>query len=197
MAFEFLRSFPSDYPSHRGIRVVGFVGSSGSGKTTLIEQLVPRFSGAGLRVGVMKHAHHGFDLDRPGKDTHRARSAGAAQVLVASGERWALMGEVAEPAEEPDFPALLGKFDYGQIDLVLAEGFSREAYPKVEVYRPDHGQPPRCWPHDPNILGVASDVPLDVIAPVTWLDLNRVDQVAEFLLARLPELRPIELAHVD
>lgn len=197
MAFELLRTFASDSPSPRGIRVLGFVGSSGSGKTTLIEQLVPRLSRAGLSVGVMKHAHHGFDMDRPGKDSYRARAAGAAQVLVASRERWALMGEVAEPADEPDFLAMLGKFDPEQVDVILAEGFSREAYPKIEVYRPEHGQPPRCWPRDPNVFAVASSAPLETVAPVTWLDLNRPDLVTEFLLARLPELQPIESAHVD
>lgn len=197
MAFETLRSLSSDSPTRDSIRVLGFVGSSGSGKTTLIEQLVPRFSRAGLRVGVMKHAHHGFDLDRPGKDSHRARTAGASLVLVASRERWALMGEVADPATEPDFHALLGKFDPEQIDVILAEGFSQEAYPKIEVYRPEHGQPPRCWPHDSNIVALASSVPVETVAPVTWLDLNRVDLIADFLLARLPELLPIEFAHAD
>jgi molybdopterin-guanine dinucleotide biosynthesis adapter protein len=197
MTFEIPPSFTSDSPARGSIRVLGFVGSSGSGKTTLIEQLVPRFSHAGLRVGVMKHAHHGFDLDRPGKDSHRARVAGAAQVLVASGERWALMGEFAHPAGEPNFHAMLGKFDPDQIDVILAEGFSREAYPKVEVHRPEHGQPPRCWPHDPNVLALACSVPLETVAPVAWLDLNRVDMVAGFLLARLPELQPIEFAYVD
>src|SRR5262245_39837144 len=105
------------------LHVVGFVGSSGSGKTTLIERLIPHFTRAGLRVGVMKHARHGFDIDRPGKDSYRVRSAGAAQVLVASNERWVLMSEVEYPSHEPDFLTMLGKFDPERVDLVLAEGF--------------------------------------------------------------------------
>jgi molybdopterin-guanine dinucleotide biosynthesis protein MobB len=173
------------------------VGSSGTGKTTVIERLVPLLSRQGLRIGVMKHAHHGFDMDRPGKDSYRAREAGAAQVLVASRERWVLMGEIPVPTAEPNFQALLARFDPEQVDLVLAEGFSGESYPKIEVYRPSLGKPPRCWPHDSNLIALATDVPVDTEAPVTLLDLNRIDQIAEFVLARLPELQPIELTHVD
>lgn len=186
---------PSSIPARgNGVRVIGFVGSSGSGKTTLIEQVIPLLSASGVRVGVIKHAHHGFDMDRPGKDSYRARAAGAAQVLVASSRRWVLLSEVSEPAAEPDFRALLGRFDADEVDLVIAEGFSGEAYPKIEVYRPDHEQPPRCWPHDPHVIAVASDIPQGTVAPVTWLDLNRPDQVARFLADRMPLLDPIELA---
>lgn len=177
------------------VRVIGFVGSSGSGKTTLLEQVLPLLRQAGVRVGVIKHAHHGFDMDRPGKDSYRARAAGATQVLVASRERWVLMSEATTPAAEPDFRAMLGKFDPGQVDLIIAEGFSGEAYPKIEVFRPDHEQPPRCWPGDPNVIAVASDVPQETLPPVVWLDLNRPDLVARFLTERLPLLDPIELLH--
>lgn len=177
------------------VRVVGLVGSSGSGKTTLLEALLPRLARAGIRVGVIKHAHHGFDMDRPGKDSYRARAAGAAQVLVASRHRWVLLSEVAGPAAEPDFRSMLGKFDPDQIDLIIAEGFSGEAYPKVEVYRPAREQPPRCWPHDPNVIAVASDIPQQTLPPVTWLDLNRPDLVAAYLMDRLPHLDPVELCH--
>lgn len=197
MNLDLPRSFPPDSPNPRGIRVIGFVGSSGSGKTTVIEQLVPLLSRQGLRIGVMKHAHHGFDLDRPGKDSYRARAAGAAQVLIASHERWVLMGEVPLPTAEPNFQAMLNKFDAEQIDLVLAEGFSGESYPKIEVYRPGHGKPPRCWPHDANLIGLATDTPVNTEASVTRLDLNRMDEIAEFVLAALPHLPPIELTHVD
>lgn len=197
MALDFPRSFTSDSPNPRGLRVIGFVGSSGTGKTTLIEQLLPLLSHRGLRVGVMKHAHHGFDIDRPGKDSYRARVAGAAQVLIASSQRWVLMGEVAAPAAEPNFQAMLGKFDPEQVDLVIAEGFSRESYPKIEVFRPSHGKPPRCWPDDSNLIALATDVPVETTPSVALLDLNRVEQIADFVLARYPELQPIELTHVD
>lgn len=197
MSLDFPRSFAADSPRPNGIRVIGFVGSSGSGKTTVIEQLVPLLSQRGVRIGVMKHAHHGFDMDRPGKDSYRARAAGAAQVLVASHERWVLMGEVPLPTVEPNFQAMLSKFDPEQVHLVLAEGFSSEAFPKIEVYRPNHGKPPRCWPHDSSLIALATDVPVDTGATVIRLDLNRIDQIAEFVLARLPELQPIELTHAD
>jgi molybdopterin-guanine dinucleotide biosynthesis protein B len=195
MPFGPQSSLPSDPASAPRLRVLGFVGSSGSGKTTLLEQVLPLLARAGIRVGVLKHAHHGFDMDRPGKDSYRARAAGAAQVLVASRERWVLMSEVASSDPEPDFRAMLGKFDPGQVDLIIAEGFSGEAYPKIEVFRPDHEQPPRCWPNDPNIIAVASDVPQETLPPVAWLDLNRPDLVARFVMERLPLLDPIELLH--
>lgn len=197
MDLDLPRSFPSDSSNARGLRVIGFVGSSGSGKTTVIEQLVPRLSRHGLRVGVMKHAHHGFDMDRPGKDSYRVRAAGAVQVLVASNQRWVLMGEVPAPAAEPNFHAMLGKFDPEQVDLVLTEGFSSEVFPKIEVYRPANGKPPRCWPQDSQVIALATDQPVETGATVSWLDLNRIDSIADFVMARLPELQPVELTHVD
>jgi molybdopterin-guanine dinucleotide biosynthesis protein B len=178
--------------------VIGFVGSSGSGKTTLIAGIIPFLTRAGLRVAVMKHARHGFDLDRPGKDSFRAREAGAAQVLVASRDRWVLMGETLPRMEEPAFQELLGRFDGREIDLVLAEGFAGEAYPKIEIYRPTHGKPPKCWPEDPDICAVATDGLLAVAAPVVRLDLNRPDLVAEFVLTASPVARQqLEASHAD
>lgn len=195
MAFTLDPANSSEPAPSQGVRVIGLVGSSGSGKTTLLEQILPLLRQAGLRVGVIKHAHHGFDMDRPGKDSYRARAAGAAQVLVASRERWVLLSETATPAAEPDFRAMLGKFDCEAIDLIIAEGFSGESYPKIEVYRPEHEQPPRCWPHDPNVIALASDVPQETLPPVTWLDLNRPGLVADFVMEKLPLLDPIELLH--
>ncbi len=165
--------------------VVGFVGASGSGKTTLITALLPELSAAGLRVAVLKHARHGFDMDRPGKDSYRAREAGAAQVLVASASRWVLMTEVDAPLEEPPFHALLAQFDRARVDLVLAEGFAGEPYPKIEVYRPAHGEPPKCWPDDPMVIAVATDAPLEVVPPACRLDLNAPAGIARFLLGHL------------
>lgn len=165
--------------------VVGFVGASGTGKTTLISAVLPFLRAAGLRVGVLKHARHGFDMDRPGKDSYRVREAGAAQVLVASRERWVLLSELDPGQAEPPFRELLDRFDPGLVDVVLAEGFAGESYPKIEVYRPSHGAPPKCWPRDPMIIAVATDAPLEVAAPVRRLDLNAPEIVAEFLLAHL------------
>jgi molybdopterin-guanine dinucleotide biosynthesis protein B len=170
--------------------VIGVVGASGSGKTTLLEQLVALLTDAGVRVGVLKHAGSGFELDAdPGKDSHRLRSAGADQVLIASRERWALMAQQADPLREPALAEMLGHLDPSALDLILVEGFGHERYPKIEVYRPAHGRPPQCWPHDPSVVAVASDVRLDT-APAAWLDLNDPGSVARFVVrqARLPEL---------
>lgn len=174
----------------RSLPVIGLVGSSGSGKTTLLEGVLPLLSRAGLRTAILKHAHHGFDLDRPGKDSHRVREAGAAQVLVASRERWVLMGEESPDLTEPPFRELLARFDPAKVDLVLVEGFAREDYPKIEVYRPSTGQPPKCWPSDPAIIAVASDQPLSVTFPVVRLDLNRPEDVVAFLIARASAMNP-------
>lgn len=161
-----------------------FVGSSGSGKTTLLTRLLPRLRAAGLRVAVVKHAHHGFDLDRPGKDSYRVREAGAAQVLVASRRRWVLMTEL-DGTDEPTLAELLARLDPAAIDLVLAEGFAGEACPKIEVYRAAHGEPPKCWPADPAVVAVASDVPVVVDEPGVRLDLNDPDEVCRFVLSHL------------
>jgi molybdopterin-guanine dinucleotide biosynthesis protein B len=185
-------------PSTQPIPVIGFVGASGSGKTTLITALLPLLGRAGLKVAVLKHAHHGFDIDRPGKDSYRAREAGAAQVLIASRERWVLMGEATRDLDEPPFRELLGRFDPAAIDLVLAEGFSTESYPKIEVYRPALGGAPKCWPHDTDICAVATDALVTIAAPVIPLDLNRPDLIAEYLLRASPVARhPAEVSHAD
>ncbi len=163
------------------MKVMGFVGSSGSGKTTVIEQVVARLADTGLRVAVLKHARHGFDMDRPGKDSYRVREAGAAQVLVASRERWVLLGEQPDLLEEPALDQMLRRFDASTLDLVLVEGFSHARYPKIEVYRTAHGKPPRCWPHDPDVIALATDTPMDGGA-VPRLDVNDSLEVTRFVL---------------
>jgi len=165
--------------------VVGFVGVSGSGKTTLITAVLPLLRAEGLRVGVLKHAHCGFDMDRPGKDSFRAREAGASEVLIASRSRWAHLGELEGDLAEPPFWELLERFDPLRVDLVLAEGFAREACPKIEVHRPALGEPPRRWPEDPTVIAVATDAPLAVARPVRRLDLNAPREVTAFLLEHL------------
>ena len=160
---------------------VGFVGSSGSGKTTLIERLVPILSTRGLRVGVLKHAQRDFDVDRPGKDSYRVREAGAREVLVASQRRWALLGEESEPDSEPSLARTLGRFTPGEIDLVLVEGFAHERYPKIEVYRPSHGKPPKCWPGDGDVVAVAADAEIGA-SGVPRLDLNDPEAIARFVI---------------
>jgi molybdopterin-guanine dinucleotide biosynthesis protein B len=171
--------------------VLGFVGSSGSGKTTLLEHVVGLLTDAGVRVGVLKHAKPGFGIDQnPGKDSHRLRAAGADQVLVASRDQWALMGRQADPLREPSLHEMLGHLDATGLDGALVEGFGHERYPKIEVYRPAHGRPPQCWPDDPSVIAVASDVPL-ATAPAVWLDLNDPVSVARFVARQLglPDVR--------
>ena len=158
------------------MRVIGFAGWSGSGKTTLLAQLIPILVAGGHRVSSIKHAHHDFDIDIPGKDSHTHRTAGASEVLVSSGRRWALMHEL-RGAPEPSLVALLDKLE--PVDLVLIEGFKRSTHPKLEVHRPVIGKP-LLQPDDPCIVGVASDVALDLPVPV--LSLADVAAVAAFVL---------------
>lgn len=159
-----------------GMKVFGFAGWSGSGKTTLIERLIPLFVGRGLTVSLIKHAHHGFDVDQPGKDSYRHRRAGASEVLVSSGQRWALMHEL-RGAPEPGLDELVQHI--APCDLLLVEGFKKEAIPKLEVYRAQVGMP-LLFTDDPYIVAVASDVPL--AHDILTIDINNGDQVAEFIL---------------
>ncbi|MBL8385669.1 MAG: molybdopterin-guanine dinucleotide biosynthesis protein B [Burkholderiales bacterium] len=159
--------------------VFGFAGYSGSGKTTLIEKLIPRFVAAGLRVSLIKHAHHAFDIDKPGKDSYRHREAGCTEVLVTSDRRWVLMHELRD---EPE-PTLADQLDrFAPCDLVLVEGFKRAAIPKLEVHRPRHGRP-LLHPEDANIVAVATDAPVQTPLPV--LDINDPAAIAEFIMRHL------------
>ncbi len=160
-------------------RLVGLAGWSGSGKTTLIARLVPELTGRGLRVSTLKRAHHDFDIDQPGKDSHRHRMAGATEVLVASSRRWALMHEL-RGAPEPELEELLAKLS--PVDVVLVEGFKRHPHPKLEVFRRAAGRP-LLAAADPHIVAVASDGPVPETAlPV--LDLDDAGAIADFVLAR-------------
>jgi molybdopterin-guanine dinucleotide biosynthesis adapter protein len=165
------------------MRVIGIAGWSGAGKTTLLTRVIPRLTGRGLRVSTIKHAHHAFDIDQPGKDSHTHRTAGATEVLISSANRFALMHEL-RGAPELALGALLAKLS--PVDLVLIEGFKREAHPKLEVYRASVGKPP-LHPDDPNIVAVASDGPLQARVPVVSLD--DVDAVADILAAKA---RPLD-----
>jgi molybdopterin-guanine dinucleotide biosynthesis protein B len=134
------------------LKILGLAGWSGSGKTTLLTAMLPHFIAAGVSVSTIKHAHHGFDLDQPGKDSWRHRQAGAREVMIASGPRWALMHEVDGP--EPELVALLTRLS--PVDLVLVEGYKSSPHPKIEVHRPNLGKPP-IWPGRSDIVAVASD----------------------------------------
>ncbi len=161
------------------MKVFGFAGWSGSGKTTLIEQVIPQITRRGLRVSVIKHAHHGFDIDKPGKDSWRHREAGASEILLVSDERWVLMHELrGEP--EPDLDAQLARLS--RCDLVLVEGFKSVQIPKLEVHRPAVGKPLQ-YQDNPAIVAIATDVPVD--APLPRLDINDPAAVAAFILQHL------------
>lgn len=164
--------------------ILAFVGPSGSGKTTLLEQVVAVLRRHGLRVAVVKHTHHRFDIDRPGKDSYRMREAGAGQVIVASRRRWALMTELEEESAEPDLANLVGALTPGAHDIVLVEGFKHEPIDKIEVHRPTLGQSP-LYPDDPHIIAVACDAPPHTECDLPLLDLNTPEAVVDFLQQRL------------
>lgn len=155
--------------------MIGIIGWSGAGKTTLLTAVLPHLVSAGLRVSTVKHAHDGFDLDRPGKDSHRHRQAGAREVMLASGTRWALLHENDGP--EPSLPELLARL--APCDLVLAEGWKAHPYPKIEVHRPGLGKPP-LWPEVPHVMAVASDAALPG-CPHPVLPLNDPAAIAAWL----------------
>ncbi len=159
------------------MRIIGLAGWSGSGKTTLITKLIPRLIARGISVSTLKHAHHGFDLDQPGKDSFVHRAAGATEVIISSAKRWAILHELREQPEW-DLPALMAKMS--PVDLVLVEGFKRDAFPKLEIHRIANGKP-LIHPEDPHIVAVASDSALPA-ASVPVVDLNDVEAIADLLL---------------
>ena len=171
------------------MRVIGLAGWSGSGKTTLLTKVIPRIAARGLRVSTVKHAHHAFDVDLPGKDSHTHRMAGATEVLVGSANRWAQVHELRGEAE-PGLDALLRRLS--PVDLVLVEGYKRERHPKLEVYRAAVGKP-LLQPDDPAIVAIASERPLPA-ARVPVVDLDDVDAIVDILL-RHAVPRDVLLAH--
>jgi molybdopterin-guanine dinucleotide biosynthesis protein B len=159
-------------------RIIGFAGWSGAGKTTLIRQVIARLVHQGLRVATLKHAHHDFDIDHPGKDSWEHRKAGAAEVLVVSDTRWALMHEL-NGAPEPSLPELLAKL--APADIVLIEGFKRSAHPKIEVFRAANGKAP-LHPGDDSIIAIAADTAFpEAGRPV--LPLDDIVAIADFARA--------------
>ncbi len=163
--------------------VIGFVAPSGSGKTTLLRRLVAALNARGVRVGYLKHAHHTFDLDLPGKDSFEIRAAGAAQTLLASRERWALQVENGLKGEDPDLAGMLSRFECDALDLVLVEGFKHARYDKIEVYRAALGQAP-LYPGDGDIVAVATDDPLPIEPHPPILPLSDLDPLRDFILRR-------------
>ena len=161
----------------QAMRIIGLAGWSGSGKTTLIKKLIPRLIARGLKVSTLKHAHHGFDLDQPGKDSFFHRAAGATEVVISSAKRWAILHEL-RTEQEWDLPALVAKMS--PVDLVLVEGYKRDAFPKLEIHRAANGKP-LIHPEDPHIVAVASDIALPS-AKVPVVDLDDIDAIADLLI---------------
>ncbi len=162
------------------MKMFGLTGWSGSGKTTLMVRLIPALIRRGLTVSTMKHAHKGFDIDHPGKDSHNHRVAGATEVLVSSPRRWALMHEIRDDEPELTLNELLPKLS--PVDLLLIEGFKREPHEKIEVWRPAVGKP-MIAPGDPSIVAIASDGPVPD-SPVPVFDLNDEEAMAAFIVER-------------
>lgn len=161
--------------AEQAVKVFGFTGFSGSGKTTVLEQMIPLFVQRGLKVALIKHAHHNFDVDKPGKDSYRHREAGCTEVMLVSGRRWALMHELRDE-EEPDLQSQIARMS--PCDLLLIEGYKNSDIPKIEIHRPDHVADMLYPGH--NVVAVASDVPLQLDVPV--LDLNQPAVLVEFVL---------------
>jgi len=159
------------------MRIIGLAGWSGSGKTTLITKLIPRLIARGVKASTLKHAHHGFDLDQPGKDSFVHRAAGATEVIISSAKRWAILHELRDEPEW-DLRALVAKMS--PVDLVLVEGFKRDAFPKLEIYRAANSKP-LIHPDDPHVVAVASDVPLPQVK-IPVIDLDNIEAIADLLL---------------
>ena len=163
--------------------LLGFVGFSGVGKTTLLVQLLPVLRERGLRVGVIKHAHHDFEIDTPGKDSYLLRKAGASEMLVASAQRWALMVD-NNTGTEPQLDALLKRMDLARLDLILVEGFKHASLPKIELHRTVLGHP-LLYPDYSAIIALATDCISATSCPMTMLDINNLTQIADFVCAQL------------
>ncbi len=168
------------------MRVIGLAGWSGAGKTTLLTRLIPEFAGRGVTVSTIKHAHHAFDLDTPGKDSWAHRQAGASEVLISSARRWALLHELRDEPEAT-LADLLRRLS--PVDLVIVEGFKRDPHAKLEVYRAANGKPP-LHPEDPSIVAVASDIAFPQAGRLV-LGLDDVPAIADLLLARAQPLAEV------
>jgi molybdopterin-guanine dinucleotide biosynthesis adapter protein len=165
------------------IPLLGFVAASGTGKTTLLTQLIPLLKNHGLRIGLIKHSHHNFDIDQQGKDSFRLRAAGASPVMLVSPYRRAIITELTE-LKEPSLNEQLALFDQSELDLLLIEGFKSEAFPKIELHRASLKHP-FLYPDDPHIIAIATDTPLQAPDYLTQLDLNNPELIADFMLTLL------------
>ena len=167
------------------MKIFGLAGWSGSGKTTLLERLIPEWTGRGLKVSTVKHAHHAFDVDQPGKDSYQLRKAGAVEMLVASSRRWALMVDTDDEGD-PVLQRMLDRMDQSLLDLIIVEGFKHEAFPKIELHRPELGRP-LMFPSDPNIIALATNDPSVCETSLPLLNIDDPSAVTAFILSLLPD----------
>lgn len=181
--------------AHPIIPLIGFCAFSGTGKTTLLRKLLPLLRDRGLRVAVVKHAHHSFEMDHPGKDSYELRKSGADCCVVVSRHRVAMVEELPQPVAEPRLDDALRVIDPERFDLVIVEGFKHEAYPKVELHRPSLGRP-LLHADDASIIAVATDAPLTTARQIPVLDLNAPGAIRDFVLDRLagglPAVPPVD-----
>jgi len=171
---------------NQAVPVIGFVGFSGSGKTTLLRQIIRKCRDSGLRAAVIKHAHHNFDIDTPGKDSYELRHAGAVQTIVASKHRWALMVETPDAVREPYLEELINQLDLNKLDVIFVEGFKHAAFLKMEIHRPELNKP-LLYPDDPDIIALVTNQPSTVAnsGKIPLLDLNDPKQIIQFLVSIL------------
>jgi molybdopterin-guanine dinucleotide biosynthesis protein B len=161
------------------IPILGFAAASGTGKTTLLTKLIPVLKHNGLRIGLIKHSHHDFEIDKPGKDSFRLREAGASPVMLVSGHRRVIITELTSE-KEPGLDEQLKLFDQSELDLILVEGFRAEKFPKIELHRSSLDNP-LLYPNDPDIIAIASDCVLKTPVHLTQLDINQPEMMAAFI----------------
>ncbi len=176
--------------THAKVPLLGFAAFSGTGKTTLLSLLIPLLKTDGLRVGLIKHAHHAFEVDTPGKDSFELRKAGASPVMLCSSRRRVIMTDYPV-ARDPSLNEELLHLNQAGLDLLLVEGFKRESFPKLELHRPSLGHP-LLYPGDAEIIGIATDAGLAPAPPIPCLDINQPQAIADFILRRfLPDARRV------
>jgi molybdopterin-guanine dinucleotide biosynthesis protein B len=175
--------------------VLGFAAYSGTGKTTLLEKILPLLSTHGIRTGVIKHAHHTFEIDHEGKDSYRLRKAGAKQMLIGSTRRWALVVET-DTHKKSSLNDFIQRLDYNELDLILVEGFKPERIPKIELVRPALGHP-LFYPEDSSIIAVATDAGLPIKTTLPVLNINDAKEITAFIMQHFFKNRPTGMAGQD
>ena len=164
------------------VPLLGFVAFSGTGKTTLLKKLIPLLKKENINIGMIKHAHHTFDIDIPGKDSYELRKAGAVQIIVSSQNRWAMITETPEQETDPELQEMVNALDTSKLDLILVEGFKHIVFPKIELHRPSLGHPLLCV-KDKNIIAIATDAPLTDSVNIPQLDINNPGEITKFILS--------------